>query len=271
MHKKSKQLVKFAETGYNVHGGIFMDRLSVYRRDHVVAPSLCDASSRLGLVPQFALVQDIAAEHAEHLGVGASVMMERGAIWLVVHTRLDFFARAPMMAPIAVSTWPVRCAPEDLRLYRRYRIMSGETVLCEGKTEWMILNADNGRLVRARDAGFPTDLEFCEEVVCPEPFLRLPDDWTDGDVCFRRRVAASDIDLAAHMNNVAYVRAMLDSFASDELAALPAKRMEIRYGDPCHEGDEIAILRRRTETGYRFAIRKANGKLAASAALTLHE
>lgn len=248
-----------------------MERLSVYRRDGVVAPSACDASSQLGIVPQFALIQDIAAEHAERLGVGASVMKERGAIWLVVHTRLDFFARAPMMAPITLFTWPVRCAPEDLRLLRRYRITSGDTLLAEGKTEWMILNAHSGRLVRARDAGFPTDLEFCEEVVCPEPFLRTPDDWTDEDAAFCRRVAASDIDSAAHMNNVAYVRAMLDSFASDELAALPLKSMEIRYGDPCHEGDEITVLRRKTDAGCRLAIKKPNGKLAASAVLTLHQ
>ena len=247
-----------------------MDRSSVYRRDHVVAPSLCDAGASLGIVPQFALIQDIAAEHAERLGVGASVMKERGAIWLVVHSRLDFFARAPMMAPITLSTWPVRCAPEDLRLYRCYRIMSGDSLLAEGKTEWMILNANSGRLVRARDAGFPTDLSFCEDVVCPGPFLRTPDDWTDEDVIFRRRAAASDIDSAAHMNNVAYVRAMLDSFTSEALAALPVGSMEIRYGDPCREGDEIAVLRRKTDTGYRLAIKKPNGRLAASAVLTLN-
>ena len=246
-----------------------MDRFSVYRRDGIAAPSACDASSHLGIVPQFALIQDIAAEHAEALGVGAAVMIERGAFWLVVHTRLDFLARAPMMAPLSVSTWPVRCAPEDLRLYRRYRIASGDAVIAEGKTEWMILNTNSGRLVRARDAGFPTDMTFCEEVVCPEPFLRMPDDWTDADVICRRTVSASDVDYAAHMNNVAYVRAMLDSFSSEELAALPVGSMEIRYGDPCHEGDEIAVLRRKTETGYRFAIRKPNGKTAASAVLTL--
>ena len=244
---------------------------SVYCRESIVTPSLCDASFRLGIAQQFALIQDIAAEHAERLGVGAAAMTARGAFWLVVHTRLDFLARADMMAPIAVTTWPVRCAPEDLRLYRRYRIASGETVLCEGKTEWMILNTKNGRLVRARDAGFPTGMEFCDEVVCPEPFLRAADDGTEADAVLTRTVAASDIDYGAHMNNVAYVRAMLDSFASDELAALPIRSMEIRYGDPCHEGDAITVLRKKTDAGFSFGIRKPNGKLAASAILTLYK
>lgn len=246
-----------------------MEPISVYQRESLITPSLCDASFQLGVAAQFALIQDIAAEHAERLGVGAAAMTERGAFWLVVHTRLDFLARAPMMAPLTVSTWPVQCAPEDLRLYRRYRIRSGDTVLSEGKTEWMILNTKNGRLVRARDAGFPTDLRFCEEVVCPEPFLRAPDNWTEADAVLRRTVFGSDIDYGNHMNNVAYVRAMLDGFSSSQLAALPLKRMEIRYGDPCREGDEITVLKKATETGFALAIRKPNGKIAASAVLTV--
>ena len=36
-----------------------------YRRDGVIAPSMCDASFSLGIAQQFALVQDIAAEHAQ--------------------------------------------------------------------------------------------------------------------------------------------------------------------------------------------------------------
>ena len=244
-----------------------MNQPSVYRREGIVTPSLCDASFQLGIAQQFALLQDIAAEHAEALGVGAAAMTERGAFWLVVHTRLDLFHRAPMMAPLCVSTWPVRCAPEDIRLVRRYRITSGDMVLSEAKTEWMILNTHNGRLLRSRDAGFPTDMTFCEDVVCPEPFLRAPDDWTEADAVFRRVVPASDIDYGSHMNNVAYVRTMLDSFPSEALCSLPVRRIEIRYGEPCREGDEITVFLRETDTGCLLAIRKPNGKTAASAVL----
>ena len=242
-----------------------------YRRESIVAPSLCDASFHLGIAQQFALVQDIAAEHAERLGVGGAAMTERGAFWLAVHTRLEFFDRAEMMKPLSVSTWPVRTAPEDLRMHRLYRIESEGRTLCEGRTEWMVLNTNTGRLLRARDAGFPTDMEFHDETVCDTPFSRVKDAFTDADLCFSRTVAASDIDYGNHMNNVAYVRTMLDCFTSGQLAALPLKSFEIRYGDPCHEGDRIAVYRRKTDAGYVFAIRKENGKTAASAVLEAAE
>ncbi len=238
-----------------------------YRRESIVAPSLCDASFQLGIAQQFALIQDIAAEHAERLGVGGAAMTERGAFWLAVHTRLEFFAKAEMMQPLCVSTWPQRTAPEDLRMHRLYRIESGGRTLAEGRTEWMVLNTNTGRLLRARDAGFPTDLEFHDEAVCTAPFVRVRDDFTEAERCFTRTVRSSDIDYGNHMNNVAYVRTMLDSFSSAELAALPVRSFEIRYGDPCHEGDAITVCRRETDTGFLFAIKKADGRLAASAAL----
>ena len=238
-----------------------------YRRDGIVAPSLCDASFRLGIAQQFALIQDIAAEHAERLGVGGGTMTERGAFWLAVHTRLEFFDRAEMMQPLTVSTWPVQTAPEDLRMHRLYRIESEGRTLAEGRTEWMILNTVTGRLLRARDAGFPTGMRFHDETVCDTPFTRVRDDFTEADRCFSRAVFSSDIDYGNHMNNVAYVKTMLDTFSSAELAALPIKSFEIRYGDPCREGETIAIYRRETDGGCLFAIKKENGKTAATAVL----
>ena len=238
-----------------------------YRREGIVAPSLCDASFHLGLAQQISLMQDIAAEHAERLGVGAAAMTERGAFWLAVRTRLECFALAEMMAPLSVSTWPVRCAPEDLRLLRRYRIESAGKTISEGQTEWMILNTATGRLFRARDAGFPADMSYHDDPVAPAPFSRMADAFSEADLCFHKTVRASDIDYGSHMNNVAYVRTMLDGFRSEALAALPVKSFEIRYGDPCHEGDEIAVYRKATNAGFVFAIKKPNGKTAASAVL----
>ena len=96
---------------------------------------------------------------------------------------------------------------------------------------------------------------------------RVRDDFTEADRCFSRAVFSSDIDYGNHMNNVAYVKTMLDTFSSAELAALPIKSFEIRYGEPCREGETIAIYRRETDGGCLFAIKKENGKTAATAVL----
>ncbi len=80
------------------------------------------------------------------------------------------------------------------------------------KTEWAIINTKTGRLCPISDSGFPADFPYAEEIVCPEPLTRFTDDFTGGDAVYTHVVRASDTDFGGHMNNVAYVRALLDSF-----------------------------------------------------------
>ena len=59
------------------------------------------------------------------------------------------------------------------------------------------------------------------------------------------RVAATDIDMARHMNNVAYVRAIIDGFSSKEWAALHVKQMDVIFINSAREGDVLRFQRRR--------------------------
>ncbi len=49
--------------------------------------SRCDASGRLSIPDTFGACQDIAAQHAELIGVGGKAMMSRGLFWLTPLTR----------------------------------------------------------------------------------------------------------------------------------------------------------------------------------------
>ena len=62
---------------------------SVYRKNTVISPSMCDGSGNLGYADIFALFQDIAAEHAEEIGVGAAAMQEKGVSALVSVNLID--------------------------------------------------------------------------------------------------------------------------------------------------------------------------------------
>jgi len=246
-----------------------MQKKPVFTQEGIVTASRCDASGRLGLAQQFSILQDLASQHAALLGVGADDMRARGFYWVVTQTRLNVVSRAGLNAPLTLTTWPNRCAPEDVRTYRSYRIESAGTLLAEGRSEWIVLNAATNRPVRSRDSGFPLDLEFCETIAAPEPFLREREDFCEQDACFTRPVAASDIDSAQHMNNVAYVRAMLDAFSVREITELPVSSITVRYGDPCHEGDAITVAKKTVENGFLLAVLKPDGRVSASMRLNL--
>ena len=68
-----------------------------------ITPSLCDFDGKLSIPDCFSVFQDIAADHAERLGVGADAMINRGLFWLTVKTKIRFLRRPAMPETVTVS------------------------------------------------------------------------------------------------------------------------------------------------------------------------
>ena len=55
----------------------------------------------------------------------------------------------------------------------------------------------------------------------------------------------TDIDMARHMNNVAYVRAIVNAFPLKAWTALNVKQMDVIFLTSAHEGDALRFQQRR--------------------------
>lgn len=242
---------------------------SVYTTRRCVGASMCDASGRLGLANTFALFQDIASEHAEEIGVGFAAMRARGSFWLTVRTRVHFYRRPALMQPIEASTWAH--APGATRCDRFYRLIAGEALLAEGRTEWCVYDIEKGAVRPMAEAGFDPDFTFCEDTVLGAPYARFRHDFTDADCACTCTVRPSDVDLGRHMNNVAYLRLLTDSFSLEELEKLDVEEMEILFCMPSFEGQALDVLRRETDWGYEFGIRRPDGRYAALALMRVRK
>ena len=69
------------------------------------------------------------------------------------------------------------------------------------------------------------------------------------------------------MNNVAYLRMLMDSFSVAEQERMRITEMEILFCMPCFEGEALDVLRRRTDNGHEFGVRRPDGRYAALALL----
>ncbi len=101
------------------------------------------------------------------------------------------------------------------------------------------------------------------------PFLRAacPDSGVDKDY-FEYTVHSGDIDVGRHMNNVAYVRMMLDRFTTAQLSQFAVSEYEIVYKNPCYEGEKLRICTRDSGAQVLQTVLKANGSVAAAASMT---
>lgn len=235
-----------------------------------VTPDMCGREPFMLPTTAFTMFQNAASLHAEDIGNGTAALAAKDLYWVATHTRIDFHAKAQLMDKIDVTTWATWSKPNAVRGYRGYDIRSSEKLIAEGLTEWVVLNRHAG-FVRFSEFGFPEDFEFCNELPFDGKLSRYRDEFTDADEVYTFVVRTSSIDIGRHMNNVAYVRAFLDCFGAEELANMPIKSMEVRYVTACMEGEELKIYRKAVDGGYLLGARRADGKCAAFAGITLEE
>ena len=71
-----------------------------YHGQWIVPLSHCDETGRLSVQGALGEFMDIAALHAEQIGVGGADMAKRGLFWLTVRTRIRFYKRPAMMQTV---------------------------------------------------------------------------------------------------------------------------------------------------------------------------
>lgn len=231
-----------------------------------VSLSLCDNTSRMGIVGIFNTCMDLATEHGDMLGLGMAELAKKDLIWLAVKTKIKIIRRPDMLQSIVSSTWPLQ--PEKVRCNRCYLITDKDgNTLIEGKTEWAMLNIKTGRPSKA-DGIFPEELIYFDKDVCGEGFFRLSTDFTDCETLGSHTATSSDIDVSQHMNNVAYVRAVLGAFSTREVEDMDISEMEIAYRLQCFEGENLTLRKRTAENGMEIGVIKQDGKTAAVVRIT---
>lgn len=232
---------------------------TLYETQHYIVPSLSDDSGLLGFQKCFGLFMDVAAVHAEHLGVGLDVMLGRGQFWITTKTMIRFIERPRMMERVTLRTWPE--LPSKIRGSRSYQILRGDRVLVAGKTEWAVMDLRTKQLV-TMDTVYPAGLDFPAGSACPEAFARIPEGFDDAAPIAAYTVRATDIDMAGHMNNVAYLRALLGCFSGEEQRAMHIGKMEVIFRSPCYEGEKLLLQQRASEAGTDFRLSKEDGTTA---------
>lgn len=235
-----------------------MDWIECFETELEIIPSICDASGQLGYPDTFALFMDIAAQHAQRVGLGFRAMAQRELFWLTVKTQLRFLARPRMMESVRLRTWPE--APGRMRGNRSYALFRGNEVLIQGKTEWAVTGTKSHELVPMKQV-YPDGVSFDLPPACPGPFAKVPDHFEDGESVGAYCVRSTDIDVGGHMNNAAFVRAMFGFFSVDEMQSMNIASIFVSFRKPCYEGDTLRLDRRKTAEGTDLRFTK-NGETA---------
>ena len=239
----------------------------IYTKTVTILPSQVDAWGRLSLDRTFDLFMDTATEAAGAMGVGWDFLMQRGLFWITVKARVRFIDPPLLLDTVEVVTWPE--APGEMRCNRHYEIRKGGAVLAQGLTEWAIVSVQDGKPRSLADI-LPSDLEYPDAVACPEPFARISSQFADPPFA-HHLVTNTDIDMARHMNNVAYVRAIMNAFPLKAWKALNVKQMDVIFLTSAHEGDTLRFQQRRDGSAMDIEGTLPDGRVSVLARLRTEE
>lgn len=234
-------------------------------KETIIGPGVCDHSSRLGIPDTFSIFMDLAAEHAESLGIGTTFMMKEKKFWLTAKTRVSFIRRPDLMEKVVLNTWPL--SPRGIQEIRDYSITDTDgNVLALGKTQWAVLDMKTGSLIKIEDI-FDEEWELDDFAVLSEPFARINDDISYYEEAGKYEIRSIDIDLGGHMNNAAYVRALFSIFTTGELDKMNISDCEICYKNSCYEGDVLTFYKKDNEGCIDIVALNREGKTAILARL----
>ncbi|MBO4360979.1 MAG: hypothetical protein J5822_08890, partial [Eubacteriaceae bacterium] len=227
-------------------------------RELKIGAGRCDSSGRLGMYETFSVFMDHACEHADLLGCGLNDMMQRGLLWVAVRSMVRFAGRPAMGEDTILTTWPL--APGRTTSERDYILTDRDgNVLCEGKTEWTVIDAEKGRIVSPKSV-FGEDMSFCEEAVDLPAFSRFRTDPAVFRPMGSYRCASTDCDVEGHMNNTAYIRMMCAAVSTEEWKKLDTKIMEAYFASQVREGDILSLYRYDEEGMIVFRAADSSGK-----------
>ena len=188
-------------------------------------------------------MQEAAGMHADRLGAGIHVLMEKGLTWVLIrlHVRCSLLPSSGRY--VRVSTWPAgRKGVYALREFRLVDDSDGE-IMC-ATSAWVLLNVAARRPVRldphlplyTRHPGRLIEDDFSSLPVLESPDRSLP-----------FRAVAADIDINKHVNNTVYLEWALRAVPAEVRSAQRLTVLEAAFLGEAFLGDDVLCQTQRVE------------------------
>lgn len=207
-----------------------------------------DAGGRLSPSVLCNFMQDAAGKHAQALGVSIDALRSGGHTWVLSRLTLNMVSWPAGKDRLVVRTWPAgRHRLFALRKFHLYN--EGGRLLGEALTAWLVIGTCNRRPVRIDpyiERLEPVHVETANTALI-DRVGALPD-MAAFDREQRFTVRSDDLDMNRHVNNVTYIRWLLDGIPENVASSCRLRRLDIGFTAEGFLGESISSRCRRLDT-----------------------
>ena len=218
-----------------------------------------DFTKKLKMSAAFNYFQEIAALHADNLGIGFNtIQKDPGVAWVLTRMRVDVIKYPVWDQEIYAETWPQ--LPRKYEFDRDYFIKDLDgNIMVRAISTWAIINIKTRRLEKTEAIA----IEYPEIVTERAIDCKLTKPRASGEleISYKRVIGCSDIDINGHLNNSKYIDFIMDCFTMEDVKNNFVKSIQVNYISEALPGDTIVLYKDNsmTDTG-RLYIEGVNEK-----------
>lgn len=185
------------------------------------------------------ITNEIAGQHAEHLGVGFEALLQQDMAWVLARVRFHYHSLPQVGAQVTVRTWP-KGIQQKLFFIRDFQIESpaGER-LVTATTAWLLVNPHTRRMVMPaklqaslpENSGLSAVDGALEKIVVP--------DAVEEKHLVEARYSA--VDMVGHANSARYMEWITDCFAPQDYASRQLDWIQINYNSEVRPGEKVSV------------------------------
>jgi acyl-ACP thioesterase len=195
------------------------------------------------------LMQESANRNADDYGIGSATLQAQGLGWMLMRFGLTMHQYPRTGQVIKVITYPTFV--EKFFVYRDFRVLANDdTLLAEASSTWLVFDTTKRGLVPVPP--------FIRSLSPPDmadvsPRLPLKPDYQTLD--FAKTLADQvtvgwfDIDANQHVNNVVYIRWLLEQLPDTILQTGELAELDVVYKTETHWREKIDVQHQSTEPG----------------------
>lgn len=231
-----------------------------YNKEFKVNYTQTDSNLKLSLINSVSLIQDSMTEYFESLGSdNIKIKKEDNALWVVTKTKINFFKIPIWNDDIVTNGYIVKNKNIRVETENTFKYSNGDLSFVTNQ-ELCVIDVDTRKLRKIDTISFPKEIEIRDSVVNTE-YLKLNDEFSENDFCYEQEALLSDIDYSKHVNNIAYVRYLLNTLSSEFFDKIVLKDFEIHYISESKERQKLRIYKKQFSNEIRFLVKESDREI----------
>ena len=243
--------------------------LKTYAEDFLIRQSCADMGGTWRPSAVLEAMQETAATHCEHLGLGRKELDARGVAWVLSRTHVELDRLPAIGARVNVETYPL---PLKHMFFPRVNTFRGETgaVIGRAASLWVLIDLETRRIVQDDYvlSRLPDNSDLDAPAVLPATVRPLPGEARE----FELTAQYTEYDMNGHVNNARYLDWCCNALGLEALRERAIRAFDVNYDAEVRPGTILTASL--TRVGDRFAFTgTAEGKrrFAVSGALAPRE